>query len=154
MKKSTWYFTKKKDKLELDSKELFAEWVKHIKEDERGLMTISNIPRPKSTKQNRAYWGMIIERIVREFEDLGIDSSYIYNLPIPTGTPITKEQLHHYFYAIFPQFNEKGEVITMSHKDWSMKHSHDLFENIRNFMASQYGIVIEDPDPEWRLHNV
>ena len=117
------------------------EWVKHIHEGEKGQIVIGPILKPKSSKQNKAYWH-VIDEAVQQMEDMGIDSSFLYNLPQPTGVPITKDMLHQWSYVMFPQLDEHGNLITMSQAKWTSKMSSDVIDGLINFLASQLGLVI------------
>ena len=104
----------------------------------------------RSLSQLKAHFGLALQTIVDEFEDRGWDSSFIYNMDKPTGVPVNKAMLQQYFYALYPTTNDKGEFITMSHEDFTTVKEMTLFDAIRNHAASQWSIVINDPDPNWK----
>ena len=141
MQTGTFYFIKKNGKLEIDNIELYLEWIKHIHDGEKGQMVISNIPKPKSTQQNKTYWH-IIDMARQALEDDGIDSSYLYNLSQPTGVPITKSMLHQWTYVMFPQLDEHGNLTQMSSSKWTSAMSSNVIDGLINFFASQFGLVI------------
>ena len=104
----------------------------------------------RSLSQLKAHFGLALQTIVDEFDDRGWDSSFIYNMEKPTGVPVTKATLQQYFYALYPTTNDKGEFITMSDDDFDTVKEMTFFDAIRNHAASQWSIVIDDPDPLWR----
>ena len=105
---------------------------------------------PKTHSQVKNHFGNALQRIVDECEHRGYDSSMLYNMEIPTGVPIDFDQLQQYFYAHYPTYNDDGVLITMSHDDYTTVHASRFFESIRNHAASQWGIIIPDPNPNWR----
>ena len=107
------------------------------------------VPREKRSKnQLGAQWGLAIATAVLAFEDLGWDTSILLNTPKPTGIAIDSKQLCNYLYNVCPTFNQAGKHITLS--DMDTKEAAKFFEDTRNFMASQWNIVIPEPDPNWK----
>lgn len=107
------------------------------------------VPRnPKTQLQLGSIWGLMLSQAAGELNDRGYDTSFIYNLPDPTGIPIDKDDLCDYFYNACPIRNESGERITLSKAD--TKQAAVFFDKCRNYMASQWGIIIPDPDPNWK----
>ena len=104
--------------------------------------------KPKSQEQLGAIFGLALRQIEMEFEENGWDSSYVMNLPKPTGVPVNKDMLKMYFYSLFPVLSEKGKPITLSGMDTAQAAA--FFDNIRNFASSQWSIIIPEPDPSWK----
>ncbi len=104
----------------------------------------------RSLSQLRAHFGLALQTIVEAFDERGWDSSFIYNMPIPTGVPVNKDMLQQYFYALYPTTNDKGEIITLSHEDFDTVKEMTFFDAIRNHTSSQWSIYIPDPDPNWK----
>lgn len=140
MKSSTWTWVKGEARICLDNIELFNSFICSIPEGYRGQMILQDIPKPKSKKQNSTYWH-VIDQIVHEFEDIGIDSSYIYG-GTASGVPVTKGMLHEWFYVLFPTVNDKGKTIRMSDSEWTSKDEAKMIDNVLNFTASTFGIVV------------
>jgi len=113
------------------------------------VKTSITVPRPgKSDLQLGAIWGLMLSQAVNELSDRGYDTSFIYNLPNPTGIEITKDDLCQYFYNACPIYNGVGHRITLSKS--STTEAAKFFEDVRNFLASQWSIVVENPDPDWK----
>lgn len=102
----------------------------------------------KSQKQLGAYWGLAMAMAVDVLDDRGYDTSFLYNTPNPTGNGIDKDLLCDYFYNVCPIFNDSGQRITLSKCD--TKEAAKFFDDVRNFLASQWSIVIPEPDVDWR----
>jgi hypothetical protein len=109
---------------------------------------IDKATKPKTWKQCKALFGLAFNMIVGIFDDRGWDSSMIYNLDTPTGVPINSDMLLGYFYSLFPTYRG-DERITLS-KPMTTKETATFYENIGNWAASQWSIVIPDPDPNWK----
>ena len=86
--------------------------------------------------------------LVQVFDDRGWDSSYLFRLSKPTGVPCNLTMFQQFFYAQYPTSDENGKIITMS--DFTTEDESVFFEAIRNHAASQWSIVIPDPDPKWK----
>ena len=105
------------------------------------------VPRQgKTNQQVRAIWGLLMAMTLNELNDKGYDTSFLLNISEPTGNPITKEQLCTYLYEVCPIYSE-GIKITLSKAN--IEEAAKFFEDCRNFIASQWGIHIPDPNPEW-----
>ena len=102
----------------------------------------------KTTSQLGAIWGLMIAQAVEQLEDRGYDTSFIYNLPNPTGIVIDKDSLCHYFYQACPIRDEGGAIISLSKA--STAQAANFFDDCRNFMASQWSIYIAEPNPNWK----
>jgi len=103
---------------------------------------------PKSHQQIKAIFGLIIAKVLQEFEDRGWDSSTILNIELPTGIPISKELLKEFFYVVCPIYNDEGKKITLSKA--SIEQAMKFIDETRNWSAIQWRIYIPDPDPNWR----
>jgi len=106
--------------------------------------------KPKSHKQVKTIFGLMIADTIAQCNDLGVDVSallkYLVN-DIPKGKGITKDLLHSLMYIICPTTDEEGRRVTLS--KMNTKQAYELFESFRNIMAP-LGVVIPDPDPQWR----
>ena len=106
------------------------------------------VPREdKSNAQLGAIWGLMLSQAVNILEERGYDTSFIYNLRQPTGIGITKDDLCKFFYTACPIRNEDGKVITLSKAN--TVQAAKFFDDVRNWMAGQWAIVIADPNPDW-----
>ena len=148
-------FTGKK----LDGKLVFPAFIKEerrkywerIKDGSEVEESLS-VKRPSKTQsQLGAIWGLLMSQAVSELEDRGYDTSFIYNLPKPTGNAITKEDLCKYFYAACPIYSA-GKIVTLSKANTIQASK--FFEDVRNWMASQWSIVIPDPNPNFKKDNL
>ena len=107
------------------------------------------VPRnPKTYQQIKAHWGMVIGMTIEELDSRGYDTSFLYNLPTPTGIAIKGAQLQQFLYAACPTYAEDGRELTLSKMD-TMEAS-DFFDRCRSFLASQWSIVIPEPDKDWK----
>ena len=125
-------------------------YLSSLKDGTRGIETLRKEGKQKTLEQVKTHWGLVVSTILLEFDNYGWDCSILYNLPKPTGVPVNRDMLHQFFYALFPTYGESGKLITMSSEEWTTEHSSRLFENVRNFSASQWSIYIPDPDPNWK----
>ncbi len=116
-----------------------------------GAVVMSSITmkrRSKSQEQLGAIWGLMMAQAKIELDDRGYDTSFLLNTPNPTGIPIDERLLCDYFYNVCPIFNEEGQRITLSKSN--TKEAAKFFDDVRNFLASQWSIVVAEPDPNWR----
>ena len=102
----------------------------------------------KTGKQLGSIWGLMLSQAAQELDDRGYDTSFLYNLPNPTGIPITKDDLCAYFYQACPIYNDDGERITLSKSN--TVQAAKFFEDVRSWMSTQWQLYIAEPDPNWR----
>lgn len=106
---------------------------------------------PKSQKQCAVIFALMIAQTVQQAADKGIGVDdlmrYLLTADIPKGVAITTDYLHALMYIICPTFNDEGKQVTLSKMNTVQANS--LFERFRNIVAPM-GIVIDDPDPNWR----
>ncbi len=102
----------------------------------------------KSSKQLGAWFGLFGKIVLAEFEDRGIDTSYIFKLDKPTGIPISVGVLKEYMYSVCPTYNDSGNKITI--RDMDTIQMAGFFDNCRNFAASQWDIYVPEPDPNYK----
>ena len=103
----------------------------------------------KSHQQIKALWGLVIEMVKREFDDRGWDLNML--LPtanVPTGIPVPRDVLKAVFYAACGNVGDQGERKTMS--QMNVLEMSRFFENCRDHAARTWGIIVPDPDPNWR----
>ncbi len=109
------------------------------------------VPRdPKTHQQVKAQWSMVIGMTIEELDARGYDTSFLFNLPKPTGIAIKGKQLQAFLYAACPTYAEDGRELTLSKMD--TQQASEFFEACRAFLASQWGVVIPNPDINWRAH--
>lgn len=123
-------------------------WLKNLTDGTLISEELSVCRKPKTWKQVKTHFGLVISMILETFSDNGWDSSILLNLPNPTGVEVTKGMLQEYLYAACPVHNEAGERVTLSKMN-TVEES-KFFEMVRNFSASQWGCYIPDPDPNWK----
>ena len=102
----------------------------------------------KSQAQLGAIWGLMLAQAVIELDDRGYDTSFLYNLDKPTGIEIKSEDLCRFFYNVCPIYNGEGKYITLSKTNTA--EAAKFFEDVRNWMSSQWSIIVEEPDKNWR----
>lgn len=102
----------------------------------------------RSSEQLGAIFGLMLTRAVVILTDRGEDTSLIYNLAKPTGVAISVNNLKDYFYAATPMYNEQGIKIRLSKAN--TKEAAKFFDDVRNYLASQWSITIPEPDKNWR----
>ncbi len=131
---------------------------KHWDRIKEGAMVKSSLTvqrQDKSQNQLGAIWGLMMAQAVDELDSRGYDTSFILNIPKPTGIAIDKNALCLYFYNVCPIFRDAYKEgiwhgqsrITLSKAD--TKEAAKFFDDVRNFLASQWHIVVPEPDPNW-----
>ncbi len=128
--------------------ELRKNFLSKLKDGTRVKETLSKVGKPKTKEQLGAIFGQALKQIEIELSDRGWDTSIIMKLPQPTGVEITKDILLQYFYSLFPVFDDNHKQVTLSKMDTGMAAK--FYDQIRNFAASQWQIVILEPDKNWR----
>lgn len=122
-------------------------WIASLKDETPIEITLSKITNHKSTKQLGAYFGLMLTQAVIWLEDNGYDTSFILRVDKPTGIAITKDALKDYLYSVCPIYRN-GEPITLSKANMEETAKH--YDDCRNFMASQWGLVIPETNPNWK----
>ena len=102
----------------------------------------------RSSEQLGAIFGLMLARAKCILEERGEDTSLIYNLAKPTGVAISVDNLKDYFYAATPLYDANGIRITLSKAN--TKEAAKFFDDVRNYMAGQWNIVIPDPNKNWK----
>ena len=121
------------------------QWAK-VKEGGQFKVSLT-VPRPGKTKNQLGnIWGNMMARAVLELDEKAMDTSYIFKVDNPTGTAISKDLLCEYLYNVCPIF-EGGKRITLSQMDTDQANK--FFDDSRAWLASQFGIDIPDPNPDW-----
>jgi len=111
---------------------------------------LKRIPKEKTYKQVKSIFGVAINNIIVQANDLGIDVSYLlkYLLAdnIPKGQGLTVDFLHELMYIIVPTTNEEGKRVTLS--KMNTIQAKNLYSGLQDIFAP-LGIVIPNPDPRW-----
>ncbi len=106
---------------------------------------------PKTPKQCAVIFALMIRETIIQANDkaIGIDDLLVHLIDgrIPKGQMLTVDFLHELMYVICPTTDKDGRRITLS--KMNTLQASELFERYRNIMAP-LGIVIDDPDPNWR----
>jgi len=131
-----------------EQKESRCRYLANFKVDDIIEETLKKHRNQKSQRQLGAWWGLFCKTVLAEFNDRGWDTSYIFKLTKPTGIGISKELLKEFMYAMCPSYNDPGERTTMS--GMNTLQMAGFFDDCRNFAASQWSIVVPEPDPKWR----
>lgn len=114
-------------------------------------VSVKKVTKPKSWEQVKNHFGNALLKIVQKFDHDGWDVSMIYReIDNPTGVPVTFAILQQFFYAKYPTYNDDHKIITMSSPDFTSAHASTLFKAIQAHAASQWRIVIEDPNKDWK----
>jgi hypothetical protein len=131
--------------------QLRSSYLISLKEGQQGIERLS-LYRPRKTyEQVKLIMGYMIRETIVQANDLGIDCSdflqYLIQKDIPKGVPLTMDFLHQLMYMMSPTTDEDGRKITLSQMD--VIQAMELFERFRN-MVAPCGIIIQDPDPNWK----
>jgi len=145
------YATKVNGKLEMPAiqRHFREKFIESIPDGKEVVETVKIVRKSKTKNQLGAHWGLAMRQATTELEDRGYDTSFLLNIDKPTGIGIDEKLLCEYMYNVCPLFNDSGKRITLSHKDCDTKIASKFFNDCRDFMASQWAIVIADPDPNW-----
>lgn len=115
------------------------------------VVTIKRDRLPKSQKQCAVIFALMIKETIIQANDkaIGVDDLLVHLIDgrIPKGQMLTVDFLHELMYVICPTTDADGRRITLS--KMNTKQASELFERYRNILAP-LGIVIDDPDPEWK----
>jgi len=122
-----------------------------LKDGQPVNIEVKQIRPNKTNQQVRTVMGYMMTEAITQANDLGIDSStilaFLLDGSIPKGSPITKDLLHEVMYLVCPTTDEDGRRTTLSKMD--TQQAAKLFETFRAVLAP-LGIVIADPDPDWK----
>lgn len=118
------------------------------KDGTRVRETLTKKSPAKTHQQIKTIFGLVVAGVLNVFEDNGWDSSILLNTERPTGIPVSKELLKEYFYAVCPIYDNNENRITLSKT--TIDKAAQFINETRNWAASQWGIDIPDPDPNWK----
>ncbi|MFA5382090.1 MAG: hypothetical protein WC356_02910 [Candidatus Micrarchaeia archaeon] len=111
---------------------------------------VKKTPKEKTHKQCGAIFGVAINNIIAQANDLGIDVSYLLKYlvadNIPKGQGLTQDFIHELMYVICPTTSDDGKRVTLS--KMNTVQATNLYKGLQNIFAP-LGIVIPDPDPNW-----
>lgn len=97
----------------------------------------------KTHKQCKTQFGLAVEMVRLRLEKMGVDVC---------GVPANKDMV----YAILKKacfgVGDFGETLGLS--EMTTDQASKAFENCRTWAASQLGLNIPDPDPEWQKKKV
>jgi len=139
--------------LSVSQNALRKNYLQNLKDGTQISEEIKPIRKGKTHQQVKAIFGLALATVKAEFDDRGWDTSFLYNLSIPTGIEVSVNMLKEYFYGVCPIYSEEGQRITLSHKDCDTKAASNFLEEVRNWSASQWGIYIAEPNPDWKEEN-
>jgi len=100
--------------------------------------TITQVAKPKSYQQVKAFFGLVVTMAKRKFDEMGIDC-----MGVPLSEDMVKEVLYRYCAGV----GENGRTVRLSKQ--SMAQACDFFTNCQNWLA-QFGVIVPSPDPAWR----
>lgn len=109
---------------------------------------IKRIHSEKTQAQLGAYWGLLIETVWRELDEMGVDlATFLKSEKIAPGLPVTREILHEYLTAACGHVAEDGAHKRLS--DMNTAEASRYFDACRTLAAGSWGIIVPDPVPQW-----
>ena len=110
---------------------------------------ITRLRASKTDQQNRMIWGLLIATIKACLDDRGIDlGTLMPSANIPEGQPVPRDVIMQILYATCNDVGDQGERKTLGKMD--VVETSRFFEKCRNYVASAWGIIVPDPDQNWR----
>lgn len=117
----------------------------------RYTVHVSKDRKAKTGKQLGMIFGLMMESVIAQADDLGIDTSallkHLVKEDVPNGQGLTKGFLHELMYVVCPTTDDDGKRVTLSKMDTVQAGA--LFEGFRNLMAP-LEIVVPDPRKDWK----
>ncbi len=111
--------------------------------------TLKRYRPPKTHQQVKAIWGLLIESIKRELDRMGFDlQTLIPTARVTPGIECPREVIMQLLYAVCGDVGDQGERKTLS--QMTTIEAARFFDRARDHVASAWGIVVPDPDPQWR----
>lgn len=92
----------------------------------------------KTYQQVKCHWGLVMQRAKAGLDEQGYDVM---------GVPLSQDMIQQILYRYCGGVGENGENKTLS--KMNIDEASRFFENCRTFL-SQFGIVIPEPDKNWR----
>ena len=129
-------------------KELRQQYLTSLKDGTLIKETLTKTAKDKTYQQVKTIFGLVITTIINEFNDRGWDSSILLNTEKPTGIATSKGLLKEFFYSVCPIEDDEGNITTLSKA--TIEQAMKFINNTRDWVASQWGIYVPDPDPNWR----
>ena len=118
-----------------------------VPEGKAGFLDMTTPRSPKSYQQVKTHWGLVIAMTKFHFDQNYWDTSYLYNLPKPTGVPVEPEDISNHLYIACPTYSSSGKRVTLSNMDTAQAKS--FFDRSRDYLANRWSIIIPDPNPDW-----
>ena len=100
--------------------------------------TLKKIGKPKSQKQVKTHFGLVVEMIRLRLKDMGVDVC---------GVPVNQEMVYDILKRACFGVGDNGETLGLS--KMTSSQSSKAFDNCRTWAATQLQLVIPDPNPDW-----
>ena len=130
---------------------LLRQWKDTLKNGQAVEIEYRAARSPKTNKQVKTVFGLLINSVVVRSNDEGLDTKdflkRLVETDIPSGNGLTSGFLYNLFLTVCPVVDKDGRRITLSKMD--IEQAGTFIDECMNLMAS-CGIYIPDPDPEWR----
>ncbi len=116
------------------------QWLRTLKEG-TVLVVDMRIKRPeKSHQQVKAHFGLCVTMVRERMIELGYG---VFNCPP------SKDMVHEILTKACMGVGDHGKSIRMSSPEMTTARMAKVFENIRDFAATELQLVIPDPNPDW-----
>jgi len=125
--------------LPLNQAELRKRWLASLKEGTKVIESLRKEGKAKSWSQVKTHFGLAVEMIRQRMIELGWGVC---------GIAPNKDMIHDILTKACGGVGEMGEVVRLS--EMTTTQASALFENVRDWAATQLNLVIPDPDPTWR----
>ncbi len=117
------------------------QWLSTL-EDGTKLVVEMRIWRPQKTHQQvKAHFGLCVTMVRERMIELGYG---VFNCPP------SKDMVHDILTKACMGVGDHGESIRMSSPEMTTARMARVFENIRDFAATELHLVIPDPNPNWQ----
>lgn len=138
------YFTEVQDGTEVMPTHLKLyrqQWLGRLKNGIQLRHVVTKVGSPKSHQQVKTHFGLCVLMIRDRMKELGIG---VFNCPP------SKDMVHEILTRCCMGVGDHGELIRMSSDEMTTARMAQVFENIRDFAASELHLVIPDPNPHWQ----
>ena len=147
------YATKRQEATEVSHSQslLRRQWLDTLKDGQTIEIEYRVARSPKTNKQVKTVFGLLINSVVVKSVDEGLDTKdflkRLVETDIPSGNGLTSGFLYNLFLTVCPVVDKDGRRITLSKMD--IEQAGTFLDECMNLMAS-CEIYIPEPDPEWR----
>ena len=130
-------------------RKLLDSFLQSCKDGQAVTLEIKRLRAKGTYQQCKTIWGLLVMSIKHGLDEMGVDfATLISSDKMPPGLPVPKDVIMQILYATCNDVGDNGERKTLSQMD--IVERMRFFDRCRDYAASAWGIIVPDPEPNWR----